>query len=659
MSVVASDCGYFLSVTCTGMVDQPPPRCPTTCSRDDECDSDAHCDAVCLPDLPDGDVCDENGDCISGHCDDNVCCSSGDCCRTPADCEASYSSPAVCDIPSACQGSRDAAICTGFRCGTAMDVDDDSGCTASVEALTCGLYPSRFCTGGSDQPAPMCAMSCTSDGECDDAAHCDAPMCLTDLPDGSACDENSDCISAHCQNGFCCASGDCCSRGSDCSVADYGEPSRCLSATTCQGERRDPVCNATFQCQTGPVVGDDSGCSGLLASDCGLYPGVFCTAMMSQPPDPASRCAMTCAVDGDCDPGAFCMGGMCRPRGMVGDACTSTAECGSGLSCVDGVCCTSSCTGTCMACNVAGSLGTCTPVPGGTDPAAECGMLSCLGYYTGWAGDRCFHRADAPASAVFCDGGGACQTAATICPTTGFGTLQVDCNDQCQTRNLSTCTGMTAGVCNNDPPGSQTCGTGACQRTTAECNMGTPVMCMPGTPTAETCNDIDDNCNGPVDEGLSGDGYEPNNSCGEATSLGRIYTQAASGRSTSVTVTPTIYGTGDIDVFRVDWSENDSTCGCGVSTDEDYGLTATLTVPAGAGSYRVCGHMSGTCATGTTCVTVLAGDTAAITIWKDGCCSPFGCNDDGTGWFTVNGVGAPAVECRTYTLDVQTVIGCR
>ena len=75
----------------------------------------------------------------------------------------------------------------------------------------------------------------------------------------------------------------------------------------------------------------------------------------------------------------------------LGAPCTGSAQCLSGF-CVDGVCCTSSCTGTCMACNVAGSLGTCAPVPDRTDPAAECGMLSCLGYYTGWAGDRCHWR---------------------------------------------------------------------------------------------------------------------------------------------------------------------------------------------------------------------------------------------------------------------------
>ncbi len=46
-----------------------------------------------------------------------------------------------------------------------------------------------------------------------------------------------------------------------------------------------------------------------------------------------------------------------------------------------------------------------------------------------------------------------------------------------------------------------TCGTGACQRTGQRvCQAGALVnQCTPGTPTAETCNNIDDDCNGVID----------------------------------------------------------------------------------------------------------------------------------------------------------------
>jgi hypothetical protein len=66
-----------------------------------------------------------------------------------------------------------------------------------------------------------------------------------------------------------------------------------------------------------------------------------------------------------------------------GVGCACNEECGSGF-CVDGVCCNSLCNGTCMACNVASSKGTCSPVPDGetpripgqcqAEPAATCGL---------------------------------------------------------------------------------------------------------------------------------------------------------------------------------------------------------------------------------------------------------------------------------------------
>ncbi len=661
-SVEANDCGFGASIYCTGEVNQTPPSCPGRCTDDSECDPGAHCDVACVPDLDDGSVCDEDSDCVSGYCNNNICCSGGDCCRTPSDCPSSYSSAPTCDTPSACQGTRDAATCSDFVCGTAANVPDDSACTASTVASDCGLYPTRFCSGGTDQTPPVCASNCTSDAECDASAHCDMNMCLPDLDDGQACDEDSDCRSGHCQNGFCCASGDCCSTGSDCPSSTYGEPPICLSATSCQGQRRDPACNATHQCQLGPTVDDDSGCDGLVSNTCGLYPSVSCTSATTQPTDQMGLCATSCVSDADCDAGAFCNGSNeCEARGAQGDACVTTGQCQAGLQCVDGVCCTSSCTAGCMACNVPGSEGTCSFIPSGQDPAGECGGVNCNGYYHGWSGDRCFDKADAPASAVACDGAGACQTAADVCPSQGQGEVVTDCDDLCQTINAATCSGTNIGTCQNitPSPATQTCGIGACQRTTNRCNAGTQVSCTPGAPSAETCNDIDDNCNGVVDDGLSGDGYESNNSCASNHFLGALYTQAAPGQPASVQVMPTIYGSGDVDVFRATFTENDSSCGCGgFSTDEDYGFTATLTVPSGAGSYELCASMS-SCSTTSNCVTVAAGSSGSRTIWKDGCCSPAGCNDSGTGYFTVRGVGTPGFECAAYTLNVATIQGCR
>jgi Notch-like protein len=50
--------------------------------------------------------------------------------------------------------------------------------------------------------------------------------------------------------------------------------------------------------------------------------------------------------------------------------------------------------------------------------------------------------------------------------------------------------------------GPQTCGQGICLRTVQSCENGIPQTCTPGTPSAvETCDGLDDNCDGQVDEG--------------------------------------------------------------------------------------------------------------------------------------------------------------
>lgn len=63
----------------------------------------------------------------------------------------------------------------------------------------------------------------------------------------------------------------------------------------------------------------------------------------------------------------------------LGTACTDGAECESG-ECVDGVCCDLTCDGPCEACNLPGSLGTCSPDAAGESDAACEGGAVCDGF---------------------------------------------------------------------------------------------------------------------------------------------------------------------------------------------------------------------------------------------------------------------------------------
>ncbi len=51
-----------------------------------------------------------------------------------------------------------------------------------------------------------------------------------------------------------------------------------------------------------------------------------------------------------------------------------------------------------------------------------------------------------------------------------------------------------------DDMGTITCGVGACQTTVTKCDAGTPGACVPGAPSPEICDGIDNNCNQLVDE---------------------------------------------------------------------------------------------------------------------------------------------------------------
>ena len=435
----ADDCGLYRATRCEGGAEQTPPRCLTRCTFDSQCDENAHCEAFrCQLDKPDGSSCSADSDCISGHCSGGFCCQSGDCCNTAFDCPLRYRGSATCRDTSSCQGVRDIAVCENSRCDTVKDVENDSACSLLVLANRCGPYPDLLCTGAASQTAPVCATSCLLSLGCDLNAHCSAGACVPDLPGGSACTAAEQCLSGYCSNGFCCAGGDCCSTAADCPGHDPVGVRSCVDATSCTGELSQVVCNAESSCQTA-VTADAAACDGVSRS-CGGFVDTPCP----------SACPTACADVGDCDPGLNCtQDGNCSTTGQPGTACTDSGACLPGLHCVDGVCCELACDGPCQTCNASGR---CVLVGAGLDPDDECAGVSCTGYHDGWSGNSCFGKADAGPGAVGCDGAGACQTAADVCPSQAAGPVVLTCDPlSCQLPAAATCAGTTAGSCMPDP----------------------------------------------------------------------------------------------------------------------------------------------------------------------------------------------------------------
>jgi hypothetical protein len=331
--VLAQACAPYPDLYCTGKASQLPPACAKTCQQDDDCGQGAHCDLVCTTDLPDGYSCDEDSDCISGHCNGEVCCAGGSCCLEAADCPPDFSLPPTCETAAQCQGYRVDAQCVDFQCTSSPLVGDDSGCDGQTPALECPPYQPVHCKGTPYQVMPVCPAFCTADEGCLEGYHCDQ-TCQPDRADGMSCDESSDCLSGHCANGFCCAEGDCCSKAADC-PASWSAKASCDQPGTCQGHRIDATC---IQATCGSVtVQDDSGCGPqAVVDDCGPYLPVTCDGTADQAPAP---CPEGCLLDAECDVDAHC-DAICLADQAAGTACDEDSDCTSG-HCANGFCCAS------------------------------------------------------------------------------------------------------------------------------------------------------------------------------------------------------------------------------------------------------------------------------------------------------------------------------
>lgn len=649
---IASNCGYYQPVFCNGLSEQGTPTCPTSCFNNSDCDDNAFCDEAideCVADLGDGESCEADLQCRSAHCQNGFCCGGdSDCCASATDCPASYASSPVCTSETSCQGQRDRAECVDFSCTTTSDAPDDSACASTTLANDCGPYPSIRCNGSVAQDEPVCATNCGTNNDCDANAYCDAQgLCQLDEVDGSACQGDSQCTSDHCEGGFCCASGDCCSDNSDCSPLNAVPV--CDSQSSCQGTRTDGVCSPAFQCNA-VVVQDDSACIALPSTDCGQYQGIACTSAIDQPGDQASLCPSTCVTSAECNPSSRCVGNVCVPDQGQGGFCTDSGDCDTGLACIDSVCCSSTCSDTCQACDLDSSLGSCSTVAQGQDPDTECGPIDCEAYYWGWLDGGCFQKADLSAAAATCGGTNACASVVEECTAqVTRGAEATRCDSTCQSPNLSTCNGTTAGSCDDIDIGAATCGNGACEVTMDRCVSGAPQACVPNAAaaTSEVCDGLDNDCDGSTDEGLAGDAYELNDTCGSNYYLG-VLDEASTRSYTDMT----LYSAGDVDWYRQLTSEDPGACTAGV--DEEYLYEVLMTPPPGRDyDLQVCYNSY----TDTTCTTDCysswnGGDTAeTIALTWAGSCEAT--SNDGLNFFIRVYPYQNAASCEPYTLSTS------
>jgi MYXO-CTERM domain-containing protein len=207
---------------------------------------------------------------------------------------------------------------------------------------------------------------------------------------------------------------------------------------TAQGTKcSDAGCQATTGLITGAGACDGAGfCKAVQTRDCN---GFRCYT----DPTTGAECGHDCSKDPECALDYYCTaagadggtsdggsaGATCPKVFDLGHACDRNAQCASG-TCSDGVCCNVNCD-KCGSCNLPGTIGTCMPVPAGTDPNNDC--IDSASDPTGKCGGMC----DGHAKCIFPAAGSTCGTC-KACNGAGLCNIKPDDDDACGTIDCDT-----------------------------------------------------------------------------------------------------------------------------------------------------------------------------------------------------------------------------
>ena len=500
VATLAASCDGAGSCPAAQTVDCAPLTCGATaclggCSVDADCASGSWCAAgVCTPRKGSGAACGGADQCASGFCADGVCCDQA-CGGQCEACDASGSVGTCTPVAGAPHGGRAACETDGTFCGGACDGTHAGGCsypTTSCRSASCSAGVATLgasCDGAGHCPveqtetcapytcgATACLGNCTVDADCGSGSWCSAGVCSPRKTGGEACGGASQCATGSCVDGVCCdtaCNGQCeaCdvpgSAGTCTPVA--GAPHGARAACATDGSVCGGACDGTnaascaypaaeTDCRAGAcadgVATQAAACDG--AGTCPAAQQVGCAPYACG----ATSCRGDCTADGDCAGGNYCAAGVCSPVKGPGEACSAADQCGTG-SCVDGVCCDTACDGQCEACDVAGSVGTCSPVAGpphGARTACASDGSACAGSCDGSQRTSCAYpdgsvtcRAGACADGVVtqaasCDGAGACP-ASQQNSCGGFAcdgdACRTSCSDSSECAEGHTCAGGT------------------------------------------------------------------------------------------------------------------------------------------------------------------------------------------------------------------------
>ena len=413
--------------------------------------------------------------------------------------------PSVCDGNGACVECSLAVHCMGIiedECTKRNCVNNKcqplymgQETLASAALQTPGDCKKVVCNGAGGTTTIADNTDLSNDGNA-----CTVDLCTNGTPSNPPQPQNT-----ACGNGLVCnASGVCvgCNIASDCMGTDDFCKTRTCSNNQC-GFSYTAAGTDLSQGQTAgncKVLECDGAGNTVTSVDTSDKPvdGNPCTqdlcSAQGNPSNPPTAINSACSVNGNdaCDGNGTC-------KKSLGRTCGGGTECVSTF-CVDGVCCNATCTTTCRACNVAGTVGTCSDVPIGTEDGTCSGTSACN------VGADCDDKVGQVCSSngsclsSFCVDGVCCESA---------------CNSACKSCNSSgsvgICSNVPAGQTDNNPTnictGSNECdGNGVCRKVTgslcalaAECLSG---HCTDGVCCNTACGSICKACDTPGSAGV-------------------------------------------------------------------------------------------------------------------------------------------------------------
>ncbi len=472
--------------------------CLGNCLHDANCAAGNWCSGgVCAPKKSTGAACGADNQCAGGICADGFCCNRA--CEGQCEaCDVAGSEGTCSPVTGAPHAGRTQCASDGSLCAGQCDGVNASACAypgagTQCRAPACATGTATLaaaCDGAGACPAEQtqacapfvcganaCLGNCAADSDCAGGNWCSAGVCVAKLANGGTCAADNQCGSGSCVDGFCCntACGGACeacdvpgSLGTCVAVtgAPHGARPACASDGSlcggqCDGVERQQCTYPAVECR-GASCADGTA---TLAAACHLG---SCPAVQTQACGEyvcgATACLGGCGSDSDCAAGSYCSAGICAQKKQPGAACGVANQCASG-ACVDGVCCNTACDGQCEACDVPGSVGTCTAVSGaphGERPACAGAGSSCGGTCDGSDRDACaFPSAQTECVAASCtngvethvakcDGAGQCGTPTTkLCGDYACG--QTTCRTEC-TSNADCASGACfAGQCMDKP----------------------------------------------------------------------------------------------------------------------------------------------------------------------------------------------------------------